>query len=71
MTSARGIEGGVDNKKPGKGDNMEPQNGLQQYKAPATLDEAKTAIQSLGRSMAEHAYIIGKHLIWAKSSSPW
>jgi len=40
---------------------------LPTYQEPANLDDAKTRIIQLGRNMGEHAYIIGKILIWVKS----
>jgi len=40
---------------------------LPAYQEPANLDDAKTRIINLGRNMGEHAYIIGKILIWVKS----
>jgi hypothetical protein len=36
------------------------------YKAPQNLAEAKSIIRELGRNMAEHAFLIGRHLRWVK-----
>jgi Protein of unknown function (DUF3102) len=45
---------------------MEPQSGLPIFNAPASLDEATKDIVSLGRNLAEHAYLIGRYLTWVK-----
>jgi Protein of unknown function (DUF3102) len=45
---------------------MEAQSGLPIFNAPASLDEATKDIVSLGRNLAEHAYLIGRHLAWVK-----
>lgn len=41
---------------------------LPKWSAPGKLSEAKSAILSLGRSMHEHAYLVGKHLNWVKAN---
>ena len=40
---------------------------LPPWQTPQTIDEAKTAILSLGRNLHEHAYAIGKYLAWVKA----
>jgi Protein of unknown function (DUF3102) len=39
---------------------------LPKWSAPKNLGEAATTISQLGRNMHEHAYIIGKTLLWVK-----
>lgn len=39
---------------------------LPEFIRPKNLSEAKVLINNLGRNMAEHAYIIGKILIWVE-----
>jgi len=40
---------------------------LPEIRQPSNLEEAKSMIIQLGRNMGEHAYIIGKILIWVKA----
>jgi len=44
----------------------EIQKKLPEFVEPKNLSEAKVIINNLGRNMAEHAYIIGKILVWIK-----
>ena len=50
---------------------------LPTWRAPETLDEARSVILRLGKSLHEHAYLIGKALAWAKGKldhgefTPW
>jgi DUF3102 family protein len=39
---------------------------LPSWSEPESLDDAKSAIMNLGRSLSEYAYLIGKHLVWIK-----
>ena len=39
---------------------------LPAWAEPDSLSGAKQAILSLGRTMHEHAYLVGKHLLWVK-----
>lgn len=39
---------------------------LPEFIVPSTLEDAKGIIIQLGRNMGEHAYILGKTLIWVK-----
>ena len=39
---------------------------LPEYKQPLSLEDAKLAINQLGKNLHEHAYIVGGILIWAK-----
>ncbi|MBM4033049.1 MAG: DUF3102 domain-containing protein [Planctomycetes bacterium] len=41
--------------------------GLPAFVEPASLPEAATLINRLGRNLAEHAYLLGKALLWAKA----
>ena len=40
---------------------------IPKFKEPETIKEAKVFIIGLGKNMQEHAYLIGKNLIWIKS----
>lgn len=40
---------------------------LPEFIEPQTIKQAQSAIQNLGRNMAEHAYLIGSNLTWIKS----
>ena len=40
---------------------------LPTFNDPATLKQAQSNIQGLGRNMAEHVYLIGRNLIWTKA----
>ncbi|MFB3110866.1 MAG: DUF3102 domain-containing protein [Gemmatimonadales bacterium] len=42
-------------------------NTLPDWSEPGSIEGAKEAILSLGYSMCEHAYLIGKHLVWVKA----
>lgn len=40
--------------------------GLPTYAEPSNVDEAKVNIQNLGHNMSEHAYLVGKNLLFVK-----
>lgn len=42
------------------------ESGLPEFTKPESLEQAKTQITQLGRNMNEHAYKVGKILIWVK-----
>ena len=41
-------------------------HGLPSWSEPQTLEKAKDRIWNLGKTMHEHAYLIGCHLLWVK-----